>query len=66
MKCLVTTLIIVVKLIKDGIYDFYTLPKALKAPLTKEDEEKIMQIPEMFTESKLSYTCKGYRMSLCT
>lgn len=52
MKCLVTTLVVVVDLIKDGIYDFHTLPKAMKAPLRKEDEDKIRAIRNAYKESK--------------
>lgn len=44
MKHLLTTLQVIVEWIKDGIYDFHTLPKAMKVPLTKEDEEKIFAL----------------------
>ena len=47
---LLTTLILVVQWIKDGIYDFHTLPKAMKVPLKKGDEEKISAIKKAYTE----------------
>ena len=48
MKHLLTTLILVVDWIKDGIYDFHTLPKAMKLPLKKKDEDKISAIKKAY------------------
>ena len=45
-----TTLILVVDWIKDGIYDFHTLPKAMKLPLKKKDEDKISAIKKAYKE----------------
>ena len=50
MKHLLTTLVLVVDWIKDGIYDFHTLPKAMKIPLKKEDEDKISAIKKAYKE----------------
>ncbi|XP_019860430.1 PREDICTED: uncharacterized protein LOC109588753 [Amphimedon queenslandica] len=53
MKHLLTTLQVIVEWIKDGIYDFHTLPKAMKVPLTKEDEEKIFAIQKDFKQNHI-------------
>ena len=53
MKYLLTTLGTVVQWIKDGIYDFHTLPKAMKTPLRKEDEAKILSIPKVYGDDEL-------------
>lgn len=50
IKHLLTTLEVVVQWIIDGIYDFYTLPKAMKVLLTKEDEKRILAIPKTYEE----------------
>lgn len=52
MKHLLTTLKLVVDWIKDGIYDFHTLPKAMKVPLKKEDENKIDAIKKEYKEGR--------------
>ena len=52
MKHLLTTLELVVDWIKDGIYDFHTLPKAMKVPLKKEDENKIDAIKKEYKEGR--------------
>ena len=50
MKHLLTTLTVVVDWIKDGIYDFHTLPKAMKMPLKEQDESTVLNIPKSYKE----------------
>ena len=51
MKKIVTTLALVMEWIEDGVYDFYTLPKAMKRPLREEDKQKILALPETYDQS---------------
>ena len=52
MRHLYTTLQVVVEWINDGIYDFHTLPKTMKIPLKKEDEDKLLALPKQYKQSK--------------
>ena len=54
MKKLFKTLELVVEWIKDGIYDFYTLPKAMKKPLRKEDKQTIIELQQTYNQSRLN------------
>ena len=46
--------------LKDGMYDFHTLPFTLKTHLSSEDQEALLQIPEKWEGGKLITTivCK--------
>ena len=50
LKHLFTTLEYVVKLIRDGVYDFYTLPKKMKSPMTQDMKEKINGLPRSYQQ----------------
>ena len=50
MKNLFPTLELVVEWIKDGIYDFHTLPKAMKRPLREKDKQKIMGVHKLYDQ----------------
>ena len=52
MKNLFSTLKLVVEWINDGIYDFYTLPKAMKRPLRERDKQKILGIYKSYDQGK--------------
>ena len=52
MKNLFSTLELVVEWIKDGIYDFYTLPKAMKRPLRKHDKQMILGLQQTYNQSR--------------
>ena len=51
MKHLFTTLEYVVKLIRDGVYDFSTLPKKMKSPMTQDMKEQINGLPRSYRRS---------------
>ena len=53
MKHLFTTLQHVVELIKDGVYDFHTLPKKMKRKMKKEVKNQIEHIPVKFHQGTL-------------
>jgi hypothetical protein len=40
----------VVTWINKGIYDFHTLPKSMKCLITKENEDKIFEIQNIYAE----------------
>jgi hypothetical protein len=44
MRCLFTTLEIIIKWINEGIYNFHTLPKSMKCLLKKEDRNQILAL----------------------
>ena len=48
MTKLFTTLEQVVVWIKDGVYDFHTLPKKMKRQLMEENVKKILGLPEKY------------------
>ena len=50
MKHLFTTLEYVVNLIRDGVYDFYTLPKKMKSSMTQDMKEKINRLPKSYRQ----------------
>ena len=50
MKNLFPTLELIVQWIKDGIYDFYTLPKAMKKPLRERDKQKILEMHKSYDQ----------------
>ena len=52
MKKLFPTLELVVEWIKDGIYDFCTLPKAMKRPLRERDKLDIMALQQTYDQSE--------------
>ena len=45
--------------IKDGTYDFYTLPKSMKRPLRERDKLDIMALQQTYDQSE----CFNYRRS---
>ena len=52
MKNLFPTLELVVEWIKDGVYDFHTLPKAMKRPLRKKDKQKILGLQQTYKQGR--------------
>ena len=52
MKNLFSTLELVVEWIKNGIYDFYTLPKAMKRPLRERDKQKILEMHKSYDQGR--------------
>ena len=50
MKNLFSTLKLIVEWINDGMYDFYTLPKAMKRPLRERDKQKILEMHKSYVE----------------
>ena len=52
MKNLFSTLELVVEWIKDGIYDFYTLPKVMKRPLRERDKQKILEMHKSYDQGR--------------
>ena len=48
MTKLFTTLEQVVVWIKDGVYDFHTLPKKMKRQLIEENVQNILGLPESY------------------
>ena len=52
MKYLFSTFKKVVEWIRDGIYDFYTLPKSMKVPLDVDAEKQLSRLNLEYIDEK--------------